>query len=47
MVAIRGRSNGEWFSSKHFQRLEVRGEKTSALTSVSKDNMLLVLYEKE
>lgn len=47
IVAIRGRSNGEWHSSAHFQKMEVRGDKASSLTSVSKDNMLLTLYEKE
>lgn len=47
MIAIRGRSDGDWRSSRHFQKLEVRGGKTSSLTSVSKDNMLFMLYEKE
>lgn len=45
-VAIRGRSDGDWFSSAHFQKLEVRGNKTSSLTSICKDNMILDIYEK-
>ena len=45
MIAIRGRSDGDWFSSSHFQKLEVRGDKSSSLTSVSKDNMIIELYE--
>ena len=44
-IAIRGRSEGEWFSCSHFQRLEVRGRITSSLTSVCKDNMILEIYE--
>lgn len=47
MIAIRGRSEGNRHSSRHFQKLEVRGDKASSLTSVSKDNMLFMLYEKE
>ena len=45
VIAIRGRSDGDWFSSSHFQKLEVRGDKSSSLTSVSKDNMIIELYE--
>lgn len=45
-VAIRGRSDGDWSSSAHFQKLEVRGNKTSSLTSINKDNMILEIYEK-
>lgn len=46
-IAIRGRSDGDWFSSAHFQKLEVRGkQKTSSLTSINKDNMILEYYEK-
>lgn len=47
MIAIRGRSDGDWHSSSHFQKMEVRGDKASSLTSVSKDNMLFMLYEEE
>lgn len=46
MAAIRGRSNGDWHSSTHFQKLEIRGGKSSALTSIAKDNMVLMVYEK-
>ena len=45
VIAIRGRSEGEWYASSHFQKLEVRGVKTSTLTSVCKDNMLMEIYE--
>lgn len=44
-IAIRGRSEGEWFSGSHFQKMEVRGYVTSSLTSVCKDNMILEIYE--
>ncbi len=45
VIAIRGRSDGEWFSSSHFQKVEVRGKKSSSLTSVAKDNMIMEVYE--
>lgn len=44
-VEIRGRSDGDWFASAHFQKLEIRGDKTSSLTSICKDNMILEIYE--
>lgn len=46
MVAIRGRSNGDWHCSEHFQKMEIRGCKSSVLTSIAKDNMVVSLYEK-
>ncbi len=45
VIAIRGRSEREWFSSPHFQKIEVRGKKSSSLTSVTKDNMIMEMYE--
>ena len=45
VIAIRGRSEGEWHTSSHFQKLELRGIKTSSLTSVGKDNMIMEIYE--
>lgn len=45
--AIRGRSEGEWFNSLHFQVLELSELKiANPLTSVPKDNMLLIVYER-
>lgn len=41
-TAIRGRSDDLSYS----QRIEVRGDKTSSLTTVSKDNMILSILEK-
>nr|DAD84528.1 MAG TPA: hypothetical protein [Siphoviridae sp. ctA4S13] len=46
VVAIRGRSDGEWHTSKHYQKLEYRGCHCSSLTSVAKDNMIMELYER-
>ena len=46
MIAVRGRSVGDWYDSPHEQRIELRGQKTSSLTSVAKDNMLLIVYER-
>ena len=47
MIAVRGRSVGDWwYNSPHEQRIELRGQKSSSLTSVAKDNMLLIVYER-
>ena len=45
IIAVRGRSIGDWYNSPHEQRIELIGQKTSSLTSVAKDNMLLIVYE--
>lgn len=45
VIAIRGRSDGDWFLSEHFQKIELRLNKTSSVTSVSKDNMVIECYE--
>lgn len=45
MVAIRGRSEGDWHTSAHVQKMETRGGVSSSLTSVAKDNMVLEMYE--
>ena len=46
MIAVRGRSIGDWHNSSHEQRIELRGKKSSSITSVTKDNMLLIVYER-
>ena len=45
IVAVRGRSIGDWHNSPHEQRIELRGQKSSSLTSVAKDNLLFEMYE--
>lgn len=45
VIAMRGRSEGDWWTSAHFQKVEIRGFKTSSLTSVAKDNMIMGIYE--
>ena len=40
ICAIRGRSNGDWYCSEHNQRLEVGGNISNSITSVSKDNYI-------
>ena len=45
VIAIRGRSDGDWFLSEHFQKIELRWNKTSSVTSVPKDNMIIECYE--
>ena len=43
--ALRARSNGDWHTSPHFQKYEVRSDEyTNTLTSVTKDN---VVYDKK
>ena len=44
--AIRGRSNGDWHSSEHRQMLEVGTEISNALSSVLKDYMVCMVYER-
>lgn len=44
ICAIRGRSNGDWYCSEHNQRLEVGGEISNSITSVSKDNYIFETY---
>jgi hypothetical protein len=46
VIAVRGRSIGDWHNSPHEQKIELRGQKSSSLTSVAKDNMLLIVYER-
>lgn len=41
ICSMRGRSDGEWFSSSHEQRLEIGGGISHSLTHVTKDNLLL------
>lgn len=46
IIAVRGRSFGDWHNSPHEQRIELRGQKTSSFISVAKDNLLFELYER-
>lgn len=43
MVAIRGRG----VAGDIVQNMEIRGSNSNALTTVAKDNMVMVIYEKE
>lgn len=39
IAAVRGRSEGDWYGSKHYQSLEIRTDDLSnSLTHVAKDN---------
>ena len=40
ICAIRGRSDGDWYNSKHLQRLEIGGEISNSITSVQKHNYI-------
>lgn len=44
--AIRGRSDGDWHSNEHSQRLEIRSERyANSITSVQKDSLVLLIDE--
>lgn len=43
--AMRGRSDGDWHSSAHQQRLEIGGGISNSITSVLKDFMICEIYE--
>lgn len=44
ICAIRGRSDSDWYNSEHKQRLEIGGEISNSITSVSKDNYIFETY---
>ena len=44
--AIRGRSKGEWHSSEHRQMLEMGGEISNTISSVQKDYLVAIIYER-
>lgn len=43
--AIRGRSDGDWRKSKHLQCLEIGDDISNAITSVTKDCLLIEICE--
>lgn len=43
--AIRGRSAGDWYTSEHQQCLEIGGDISNAVTSVSKDSLIIYIDE--
>ena len=43
--AMRGRSDGEWHSSPHQQRLEIGVDISNSITSVLKDFLVCEIYE--
>lgn len=46
--ASRGRSEGEWHQSVHFQKLEIRGgQYSNTLTAMLKDNLVIEIYERD
>lgn len=45
-IAMRARSKGEWHSNEHYQNFELGGEFANSITSVQKDSMVLLIYEK-
>ena len=47
VMAIRGRSKGDWYTSAHNQQCELGEDVTNSLTSVAKDNYVVEFYEDE
>lgn len=45
ICAIRGRSKGDWHTSKHTQTLEIGGGVSNSLTSVAKDSYVIEIYD--
>lgn len=45
--AIRGRSDGDWYTSEHHQCLEIGGDISNAVTSVSKDSLIILIEDEE
>lgn len=45
--AMRGRSDGDWHESSHYQKLEIGGSISNSITSVSKDSLILIVYDRE
>ena len=43
--AMRGRSDGDWHSSVHQQKIEMGGVISNSVTSVLKDFMICEIYE--
>lgn len=44
-MAIRGRSNGDWHTSQHYQKIEVGGDTANSITSVAKDNYVIEIIK--
>ena len=42
---MRGRSEGEWYGSEHFQKLEIGSDISNSITSVAKDSYVIEIYE--
>ena len=45
IAAARGRSDGDWYQSEHYQRFEIGGDISHSITSVEKDNYIVEVYE--
>ena len=47
VMAMRGRSKGDWHTSEHNQQCELGEDITNSLTSVAKDNYVVEIYDTE
>lgn len=47
IMAVRGRSEGDWHNSVHKQKFELGTDTSNSLTSVAKDNYVVELYEED
>ena len=45
--AIRGRSDGDWHTSEHRQRLEIGDNIANSITSVNKDSLIILIEDEE
>lgn len=46
-AAIRTRSDGDWYKGAHFGRLEIGHKVMNSLTKVSKDTLVVEIYEQQ
>lgn len=44
IMAIRGRSDGDWHKNQHYQKVEIGGDISNSITSVAKDNYIVEFY---
>lgn len=45
--AMRGRADGDWHNSEHHQRIEIGDDISNSVTSVQKDNMVVLSYSRD
>jgi len=47
ICAARGRADGNWYASEHYQKLEIGGDISNSITSVDKDNYVIEIEDEK